>query len=99
MSGKFSWDPGDVVVSQCAVCRRLAPGPAAVCSAFPGAIPAEILSNDVDHRKPYLDPSTGQPGDMGVPLTGSITFLPRADVDTRVLATLYRHLDRLPRPR
>ncbi len=29
---------------------------------------------------PWIDPETGEPGDEGVALTGSITFVPRPDL-------------------
>jgi hypothetical protein len=38
----FAWG-ADVTLSQCTYCRHLGPGPAAVCSAFPGSIPPAIL--------------------------------------------------------
>lgn len=95
MSDKFTWGPGDVVLSQCAYCKHLADGPAAVCAAFPGAIPADILANETDHRKPWIDPDTGEPGDMGIPLERSIIFEPREGIHPAALAALYRHLDQL----
>ena len=63
---------------------------------FPGGIPDEILTNSVDHRKPYLDPETGEPADLGVYDTTSITFEPRPEVSSVVLDPLYRALDALP---
>lgn len=50
-----------VILSQCLKCRHLErpiQGPGR-CSAFPEAIPAEIMFNDFDHRKPY-------PNDNGI---------------------------------
>lgn len=93
-SDKFAWG-ADVALSQCAYCRHLGPGAVPICSAFPGAIPPAILANEADHRGPWIDPETGEPGDMGIPLERSITFEPRPGVKSEALATLYRHLDRL----
>jgi hypothetical protein len=95
VSDKFAWGPGDVVLSQCAVCKHLGDGPVAYCAAFPGAIPVEILHNEVDHRKPWTAPETGQPGDMGIPLERSITFEPREGIHPAALAALYRDLDQI----
>jgi hypothetical protein len=65
-SDKFAWG-ADVLLSQCMLCKRLDPdAPNAVCAAFPGQIPQEIMSNEVDHRKPWIDPETGLPGDQGI---------------------------------
>ena len=64
----------EAVLSQCMYCKHLAPGAAFACSAFPGSVPPEIVANEVDHREPWIDPTTGEPGDLGVPLTHSITF-------------------------
>jgi hypothetical protein len=66
----------------------------AACAAFPGSIPPEILYTDYDHRRPWIDPQTGEPGDRGAPLRGSITFTPRSGVTATALDQLYRHLDR-----
>jgi hypothetical protein len=85
----------DVVLTQCVYCKHIVKGPVPVCSACPGSIPPEILSNDVDHRRPWLDPATGQPGDEGGPLAGSILFEPRPEIPPAALATLFRYLDRL----
>jgi hypothetical protein len=93
-SDKFVYSGGDFVASQCAYCKHLAPGRAAACAAFPSAIPDEVLHNEVDHRRPWIDPATGEPGDMGVPLERSITFEPRGGVTPDALAALYRRLDR-----
>jgi hypothetical protein len=92
-SDKFVYEGDDFVVSQCAYCRHLLPGPAAVCSAFPSSIPAEILANDFDHRQPWIDPATGQVGDQGVALKGSILFEPKPAVPEPALDALYRVLD------
>jgi len=91
---QFTWG-ADTLLTQCLLCRHLGPGPAAVCAAFPGSIPPEIMSNDVDHRKPWLDPKTGEPGDQGVALAGSITFAPRPGINPVTLNRLYAHLDTL----
>ena len=58
MSERFVWREGEVVVfdSQCDICSHRREGD--TCEAFPGGIPAEILSNEHDHREPY-------PGDGG----------------------------------
>jgi hypothetical protein len=90
---KFVWNASNVVVSQCMLCKHTSPEPYAVCSAFPGSIPPEILANQVDHRKPWIDATTGQPGDEGVPLAGSILFEPRPGVNPVALARLYEVLD------
>lgn len=42
---------------QCALCAHYRIG--RTCAAFPGGIPAVILTGEVDHREPY-------PGDHGV---------------------------------
>jgi hypothetical protein len=49
------------VIPQCFRCRRLAGRPGLACDAFPGpaGIPAAILLNEHDHRRPY-------PGDRGI---------------------------------
>jgi len=95
---KFVYQGDDLILSQCAYCARLGEGPAAVCAAFPGSIPAEILSNDYDHRKPWIDPKTGQPGDQGVALAGSITFEPKPTVRREALKRLTDSLDQLSSP-
>jgi hypothetical protein len=93
-SDKFVWAPHDIILSQCAYCLHLdRSSPAAVCSAFPSEIPAEILGNHHDHRKPWTDPETDQAGDGGIPLERSITFEPRAGIDPVMLERLYRRLD------
>lgn len=91
---KFGWDLGEMVLSQCAYCKHLSVMPNVnACAAFPGMIPAEFLRNESDHRRPWIDPRTGEPGDQGVPLAGSILFAPRPDVPADVLARLYADLD------
>jgi hypothetical protein len=67
----------------------------AVCAAFHGAIPAEILANEVDHRKPRIDPETGKPGDEGVLLAGSITFAFDDAITSAARETLTHYLDGL----
>lgn len=94
-SDKFTWEPGDVVLPQCTACRHFGGGTAPYCVAFPGGIPWTILRNQEDHRKPWIEPETGEPGDMGVALERSITFEPREDVHPEVLAAILRHLDQL----
>jgi hypothetical protein len=90
---KFTWG-ADVLLSQCILCRHAAAGPAPICAAFPGQIPAEIMSNELDHRKPHLG-EDGQPDDMGIPLERSITFEPRPEVNHETLIVLFKHLDQL----
>jgi hypothetical protein len=89
------------VAPQCMLCRRRPPDALDVCEAFPGAIPDEILENDHDHRRPWIDPETGGPGDEGMALAGSLLFEPRDDADPGALAALYQHLGRprVPPPR
>jgi hypothetical protein len=89
---KFAWG-ADTLLTQCLLCKHLAGGHIAACAAFPGAIPPEILANDFDHRRPWLDPRTGRPGDMGIPLVRSITFEPRDGINPATLERLYGHLD------
>ncbi len=86
--------PWEGVGSQCLLCRRRAPGSLTACEAFPGAIPAEIRLNIHDHREPWIDPETGEPGDRGIPLRGSLLFAPRPDVAPEALANLYRYFAR-----
>ena len=83
------------MLSQCLLCKHAVRGPEAVCSAFPGQIPPEILANEFDHRKPWIDQQTGQPGDRGIPLERSITFEVRDGVNPLTLTRLYRYLDDL----
>jgi hypothetical protein len=92
----FAWTAENVTLSQCLLCKHIGKGPHAVCSAFPGGqIPEEILLNEYDHRKPWIDPMTGQPGDEGVPLAGSILFSPKPDLPRVAVARLYEVLDHL----
>jgi hypothetical protein len=94
MSDKFVYQGDEFVLSQCAYCRHLdRSSPAAICAAFPALIPAGILSNDQDHRKPWIDPATGEPGDLGTALAGSILFEPADAVRPEALDRLHRHLD------
>jgi hypothetical protein len=88
----WAWG-ADTVVTQCLLCKHTAKGPQPVCAAFPGSIPPKILSNDFDHRRPWIDPATGEPGDRGVPDKASILFEPEDGINSRSLAALYRHLD------
>jgi hypothetical protein len=92
---KFGWSADDLVFGQCAYCRHLAAGPTAVCTAFPGQIPPEILQNHFDHRHPWIDHATGQPGDQGVALAGSILFEPKPSMKPQALEALYRKLDQV----
>lgn len=91
---KFAWG-AETVLSQCVYCKHLSTGPNPACKAFPGAIPPEILANEFDHRKPWIDPDTGQPGDQGMDLTGSITFEFAAAITPTARAALTRFLDSL----
>lgn len=84
----------DAALPQCLLCKWSAPG--GICAAFPGGMPDEIRQNRFDHRKPWIDPETGETGDMGIPLERSITFEPDPNVDPQAIRILYRHLDRLP---
>jgi hypothetical protein len=67
---KFTWQTGDLRISQCAFCvhKHANSEPPATCDAFPAGtgIPAAILSNTADHRQPYA-------GD------GGIHFEPKPD--------------------
>lgn len=93
---KFFETGEGMIAGQCAYCRHLARGAAVACTAFPTAIPDAILQNRHDHRRPWIDPETGQPGDEGIPLDGSILFDPKPTVPGKVLERLYRLLDRQP---
>ena len=86
VTDKFAWGP-DTVLSQCLLCKHTS-GHVAICAAFPGSIPDEIMMNQVDHRRPY-------PGDEGVALAGSIVFEPRGGVNPITLQALYTYLDAL----
>lgn len=91
---KFTWGAGDVVVTQCTLCKHRGTLDPWQCAAFPAGIPDKIRTNNYDHRKPWIDPRTGEPGDEGIPLDGSITFEPADGVSEETLAALYRHLDK-----
>lgn len=91
---KFEYGPGDLAPSQCLLCRRRPAGVVGVCEAFPGAVPEEIRLNLHDHRRPWIDPETGEPGDRGVALAGPILFAPRPDADPESLAALDRYFAR-----
>ncbi len=58
----------------------------------PMHVPAESI------RPPEaLDrPGIRETGDVGLPLAGSITYTPRAEVPAEVLARVYSRLDRIP---
>lgn len=90
---KFTLSASDAVLTQCVYCRHWFPGSTA-CEAFPGSIPAEILANDFDHSRPWIDPQTGEAGDQGVPLAGPILFEPRPGTDPGVLHRLRKFLNR-----
>lgn len=47
---RLTWTDGDLRMSQCALCRHKARD--AICSAFPGGIPAAVLRNEVSHADP-----------------------------------------------
>lgn len=51
---RFSADPepGGFVVTQCLLCKHVGEGEEFVCPAFPGGIPAAIVDNEADHRRP-----------------------------------------------
>jgi hypothetical protein len=96
VSGKFTWTLDEIVLPQCVYCRHAATiGDLPVCAAFPGLIPDAIRQNQVDHRKPYLDPDTGEPADVGIRGNTSITFEPADGVSPAALDALYRRLDAL----
>lgn len=96
-AGKFMMDSGGpLVVTQCAYCARLSRvTDMQVCQAFPGGIPDAILMNEADHRKPWPDPATGEPGDVGVSGYESLTFVPREGLAADTLALLYAELDQV----
>lgn len=81
---------------QCWLCKHYTrdDSPFATCKAFPSQIPAEIRANRIDHRKPWIDPMTGEPGDVGMG-EKSITFEPADDAPPHMLANLYRDLNAL----
>lgn len=93
---KYTWGKG-IVWSQCVYCSRMGESmKVSCCTAFPGRIPQVILSNEADHRKVWIDPATGQPGDTGVRGDESLLFDPKPGVDPDVLDRLYRKLDKIP---
>jgi hypothetical protein len=96
---KFKWQAGSAVMSQCWICDHLTrDSPLAVCAAFPGGIPVRILTNEEDHRVPWIDPRTGQPGDRGGgALKGSILFTPRPGVEPDAVDRVNDSLNALPR--
>lgn len=79
--------------SQCSLCRHRPEEELFTCAAFPGLIPLEIRENRHDHRKPWIDPDSGEPGDQGIPLAGSILFEPAPDASPDALKQLYAYLD------
>lgn len=96
-SDKFTWGAEDVIASQCSYCVHLARGGAAAgvpayCKAFPGGVPGPILRNERSHLAPWIDPATGEPGDRGVDLAGSIVFNPRPGTDPGQLERLRKLL-------
>jgi hypothetical protein len=94
---KFDVKPGDFVASQCILCKHRPDGLVGVCAAFPGRIPDTIRVNVHDHRTPWIDPESGEPGDQGIALAGSILFEPRPDAPREALERLARHFAR-PKP-
>jgi hypothetical protein len=96
-SDKFYWKPGDLVYSQCALCKHLEREhrftTTLACTAFPSAVPPEISTNQFDHRKPWMDKRTGLPGDMEFDLKSSILFEPAEHVDPLDLEALDRHFN------
>jgi hypothetical protein len=92
---KFVWRAADVVLTQCLLCKHKIKSPIPVCSAFPGAIPAEILANEFDHRQPWIDPDSGEPGDQGVEMTGSILFEPKEGINPIALERLDKHFGKM----
>lgn len=54
---RFGFEEGDATAvrpNQCGRCRHLFSAELWTCAAFPAGIPAAILTNEFDHRKPYL---------------------------------------------
>jgi hypothetical protein len=92
-------DTWDVTAPQCMLCKHRPPNVLFACAAFPGLIPEEIRRNDHDHRQPWIDPDTGQPGDEGIALAGSILFEPKDDAAPEALERLYADLRRPGRRR
>jgi hypothetical protein len=94
---KFSFDFAEIPAVQCWLCRHAGTlGDIPACAAFPAGIPRAIRDNLADHRRPYLDPATGEPDDTGVSGERSITFEPADGVNPAALRRLYEHLDGLP---
>ena len=73
MTDLFTWQAGDVEVSQCLFCSHWRQGS---CAAFPGGVPFDILANRIDHRDPVQD-------DRG------IRFEPRSSDAARHQATIF----------
>ena len=89
-SDKFVYRPGDVVVSQCRLCRHAATGrgfhpEAELCRAFPGGIPPEIFANELDHRLPHPD-------------DGGVRFKPRPGLHPAVVRAVAHHFAAQGRP-
>ena len=53
------------------------------------------MANEFDHRKPWIDPKTGRPGDEGVLLAGSILFEFDANIMPEARDTITHYLDEL----
>jgi hypothetical protein len=88
------WRAGDPLPPQCLLCEHRDPGETGIaCKAFTSQIPMAIQLNRFDHRKPWIDPDTGAPGDTGFSGERSITFRPLSGVYPHLLEALYRHLD------
>lgn len=82
------------IPSQCNLCKRRSTLSPFVCAAFPGTIPGEIRLNRHDHAQPWIDLETGEPGDQGIPLEGSILFEPKDDADPDALRSLRDYFNR-----
>lgn len=82
-----------LIVSQCVYCTRRGETSGQICTAFPGGIPDEILTNDYDHREPWIDPATNKPGDVGLTGDDSLLFDPLETTPEDVLEGLYAVLD------
>lgn len=93
LSHKFTWQPGEIVLAHCAYCKHMSKKGGNVCAAFPGRIPDAIRENEFDHRKSWIDPESGEPGDQGIALARSITFEPGPGTHPDALDSLYRALD------
>ncbi len=86
--GKFEFGVG-TVVTQCVLCRHAVHDEfGRGCPSFPGGIPADIRSNQFDHRRPHPSESPMK----GVPL---VRFEPRPGVNPVAVAALYCYLDGL----